>query len=187
MRTTSLIAAALAAVTFISLPAEARPHPHGFGTSDFEANKTFGVGLELGDIAGITGKWFVTGNQALDFGIGDLYDGYYIDRVGGGIHLYADYLWHPVVLAKPAAFELPFYVGIGGRFWNFDYYCAGGVCASATVFGFRVPLGIDFDFNNVPLDVFIQFVSTLDFFHNYTPHSVYLDVDFSLGIRYWFS
>jgi hypothetical protein len=51
----------------------------------------------------------------------------------------------------------------------------------------RVPIGIDFDFNDVPLDVFIQFVPTLDFYENYVGRSVYLDVDFSVGIRYWFS
>jgi hypothetical protein len=31
-------------------------------------------------------------------------------------------------------------------------------------------------------------VPTLDFFsHNYAPHTVYLDIDFSVGIRFWFS
>ena len=53
--------------------------------------------------------------------------------------------------------------------------------------GWRVPIGLDFDLNNVPLDFFVQFVPTLDFFHNYAPHSVYLDIDFSVGIRFWFS
>ena len=55
------------------------------------------------------------------------------------------------------------------------------------MFGIRVPIGLDFDLNNVPLDFFVQVVPTLDFFHNYDPHTVYLDVDFSVGIRYWFS
>jgi hypothetical protein len=186
MKTTSLPAVTLIALSALSSAAEARPHPTGFGSSDFEANKKFGLGLEFGDIFGITGKLFVTSSQALDFGVGDLYDGYYIDRQGGGIHLYADYLWHPFVLAKADAFELPFYVGIGGRYWSFDYYCAGGVCNNASVFGIRAPLGITFDFNNVPLDVFLQAVPTLDFFRGYRPHDVYLDVDFTIGIRYWF-
>src|SRR5262249_822544 len=46
-----------------------RPHPQGFGGSSFEANKKFGIGLELGEPTGITGKLFLTPNQALDFGI----------------------------------------------------------------------------------------------------------------------
>jgi hypothetical protein len=163
-----------------------RPHPHGFGGSSFEANKKFGIGLELGEPTGITGKLFVTPNQALDFGIGDLYHNYYVG--GEGLHLYLDYLWHPTVLTKADAFELPLYIGVGGRFWNFDYSCDRfGVCSSANLFGVRVPVGISFDFNNVPLDIFIQLVPTLDFYRNYAARSVYLDIDFSFGIRFWFS
>jgi hypothetical protein len=177
----------LALGMFASHAAEAqRARPHGFGGEKFEANKKFGLGLELGEPTGITGKLFVSPDQALDFGIGDLYHGYYINANAGGIHLYADYLWHPFVLTKTEAFYLPFYVGVGGRFWNTDY-CdrVSGACAS--LFGVRVPVGISFDFNNVPLDIFVQLVPTLDFYRNYTPHSVYLDIDFSFGVRFWFS
>ena len=69
----SLAFAAIATVLALAAPAHAqgRPHPTGFGPSDFEANKKFGLGLELGDLVGITGKVFVTPNQAVDFGLGD--------------------------------------------------------------------------------------------------------------------
>jgi len=171
-----------------SAHAQGRPHPTGFGTSDFEANKKFGLGLELGDLVGITGKYFVNSNQAIDFGIGDYGYAYRYYGDTGGIHLYADYLWHPKVLAKTDPFELPFYVGVGARFWDFGYNCpTGNNCMDATAFGIRVPVGIDFDFNNVPLDIFVQIVPTLDFFRDYAPHSVGFDFDFSLGVRYWFS
>src|SRR5262249_1780157 len=99
----------------------------------------------------------------------------------------ADYLWHPVSLASGDSFELPFFVGVGGRFWEFDYNCGGARCNNASAFGVRVPLGISFDFNNVPLDIFAQIVPTLDFYRNYTVHSVYLVIDASIGIRFWFS
>ena len=178
----------------LSAAADARPRPHGFtGGGDFEANKKFGLGLELGDLAGLTGKLFVTPNQALDFGIGSIYRGYYVNNLdNGGLHLYADYLFHPFVLTKTEPFELPFYIGVGGRFWNFGYGCDNrGNCTDANVFGVRVPVGITFDFNNVPLDIFIQVVPTLDFYRGYyingNQRSVYVDVDFTFGIRYWFS
>ena len=189
MRITSFVALALATAASVSTVAEARPHPHGFGGGDFEANKKFGLGLELGEPTGLNGKLFVTPNQALDFGIGSLGYAYRYYGDTAGIHLYLDYLWHPVTLAKTEAFELPFYVGIGGRFWEFGYACdaRGNNCVDASGIGARVPVGISFDFNNVPLDIFIQLVPTLDFFHNYTNHDVGLDVDFSVGIRYWFS
>jgi len=163
-----------------------RARPEGFHGERFEANKKFGLGLELGAPTGLTGKLFISPDNAIDFGIGDLYHNYYVDN-GAGLHLYADYLWHPVVLTSAEAFELPFYVGVGGRVWFFDYACPGGTCNGAEAFGVRVPLGISFDFNNVPLDIFIQAVPTLDFFRDYRNHDVYLDIDFSVGIRYWFS
>lgn len=181
MKITSLIAIAVLACASV---AAARPRPHGFGGKRFDANKQFGLGLELGEPTGITGKLFVTPDQALDFGLGDIYHHYY---GGDGLHLYADYLWHPAVLTSAEAFELPFYVGVGGRVWFFDYACPGGTCQGAEAFGIRVPIGVSFDFNNVPLDIFIQAVPTLDFFRDYGPHGVYLDIDFSVGIRYWFS
>jgi hypothetical protein len=181
MKITSLIAIAVLACWSV---ADARPRPHGFGGKRFDANKQFGLGLELGEPTGITGKLFLGPDTALDFGLGDIYHHYY---GGDGLHLYADYLWHPVVLTSAEAFELPFYVGVGGRVWFFDYACPGGRCNGAEAFGVRVPLGISFDFNNVPLDIFIEAVPTLDFFRDYTNHSVYLDIDFSVGIRYWFS
>ncbi|MBV8762095.1 MAG: hypothetical protein JO257_32680 [Deltaproteobacteria bacterium] len=179
MKITSLIAIAVLASVGT---ADARPRPHGFGGERFEANKTFGIGLELGEPEGINAKWFLKPDQALDFGLGYVYHHYY---AGDGGQLYVDYLWHPAVLAKAEGFELPFYVGVGGRVFQFDYTCNGRTCTGADAFGVRVPIGITFDLNNVPLDIFVQAVPTLDFFHNYGPHDIYLDIDFSIGIRFW--
>lgn len=184
MKITSLIAIAILACVSA---ADARPRPRGFGGHPFTANKKFGLGLELGEPTGVTGKLFLTESNALQFGLGEIYHHYY---GGDGLHLYVDYLWHPTVLTSAEAFELPFYVGVGGRIWFFDYNCPGpngDVCHDAEGFGIRVPIGIDFDFNNVPLDIFIQATPTLDFFRHYQPHDVFLDIDFSVGIRYWFS
>ena len=166
-------------VAVLAATADARPRPGGhIGGRSFEANKTFGLGLELGEPTGVTGKYFLSASNALDFGLGTIYN--YFDR--DGLHLYLDYLWHPVSLISNESFELPFYVGVGGRFWNFT----DRPYDNAYAFGVRVPLGIAFDFNNVPLDIFVQIVPTLDFYANYR-HSVYLDLDASFGIRYWFN
>src|SRR5579863_7404960 len=81
-----------------------RSRPRGIHGTPFVANKTFGLGLELGDLEGITGKWFLTDSHALDFGIGDAAGDYYVNGYGG-LYLYADFLWHPLVLTKADAFE----------------------------------------------------------------------------------
>jgi len=155
----------------------------------FVANKHFGVGLELGEPIGFNGKVFIAPDRAIDFGVGDLgvYHPYYVG--GAGLHVYVDHLWHPIVVHADA-FELPLYIGVGLRFWSFDYSCdSQGVCLSGQLFGVRVPIGISFDFNNAPLDIFIQAVPTFDYYRDYTyqgGRTFYLDVDYSAGIRFWF-
>lgn len=182
MKATSLVAVVFALA--LSHTAEARNRSFN-GGSDFVSNGQFGLGLELGEPTGLNGKLFLNPNQAIDFGIGEIYHHYY---AGDGLHLYLDYLWHPKMLVKAEPFNLGFYIGVGGRIWFFDYDNAGRHDAEA--FGVRMPIGVTFDFNSVPLDVFVQFVPTLDFFRRYdgpNGHDIYLDVDFSVGIRYWFS
>jgi hypothetical protein len=168
--------------------ADARPRPAG-GSSmkSFQANKTFGLGLELGAPFGLTGKYFLSDSNALQFGVGAIYDYYY---AGDGVHLYLDYLWHPVSLVSAAAFELPFFIGVGGRFWDFDY-CRARVCGyGGSALGVRVPFGVSFDFNNVPIDIFIQLVPTLDFYrgdyYDYYDRRTHFGIDASVGFRYWF-
>jgi hypothetical protein len=181
MKTTSLVAVVFALA--LSHTAEARHRSFGGGGSDYDSNGQFGLGLELGEPTGLNGKLFLNPSGALDFGIGEVYHYYY---GGDGLHLYLDYLWHPKQLVATPDFKMPFYIGVGGRIWFFDY--GPGPDRGVEAFGVRVPIGIDFDLNNVPLDFFAEFVPTLDFFsHNYAPHTVYLDIDFSVGIRFWFS
>ena len=179
MKTTSLIAVVFALA--LSHTAEARNRSFN-GGSDYDSNGQFGLGLELGEPTGLNGKLFLNPNQAIDFGVGEVYHYYY---GGDGLHLYLDYLWHPKQLVATPAFKMPFYIGIGGRIWFFDYG-PGPNPPGADVFGVRVPIGLDFDLNNVPLDFFVQFVPTLDFFTHYN-HSVYPDLDISFGIRFYFN
>jgi hypothetical protein len=164
-----------------------RGRARGHGASRFSANKVFGLGLELGEPSGLTGKYFVSPAGALDFGVGAVYRHYYY---GDGVHLYLDYLWHPTSLVSSAAFELPFYIGGGVRFWDFDY-CFQGVCTyGGSAVGLRLPLGIAFDFNNAPLDIFIQLVPTLDFlrgdYYDRYRDRTHLGIDLSFVIRFWF-
>ena len=188
MKVTRLVTLSIA-LAFASTTADARPRPKSFGAGSkkFEANKTFGLGLELGYPDGLTGKYFVNESNALQFGLGYAYRHYYYDH---GLHLYLDYLWHPFVLASAEPFELPFYIGVGGRFWDYDYGCDrnGNNCIyGGSAVGVRVPVGIAFDFNNIPLDVFIQVAPTLDFFFRDYRDRIYLSFWGSVGVRFWFN
>jgi hypothetical protein len=183
MTARKILLATLGLALFTATAADARPRPGGhLGGRRFEANKTFGLGLELGEPTGIVGKYFFSADHAIDFGVGDIYN--YSSRYG--LHIYADYLFHPVTLATTEDFELPFYIGVGGRFWDFEDRSTNPRDTAFAV-GVRVPVGIAMDFNTVPLDIFLQVVPVLDFYSGYAAHSVYLDFDVSLGIRYWFN
>jgi hypothetical protein len=158
----------------------------GGGSGGFQANKTFGLGLEMGAPTGLNGKYFLSDTGALDFGIGWIYRYYYY---GDGLHAYLNYLWHPVSLASTSALELPLTIGIGGRLWDFDY-CRGTICGRGTAVGVRVPIGLSLDFNRAPLDIFFQLVPVVDFISNdyyrrFGERS-HVGVDASFGIRYWF-
>jgi hypothetical protein len=158
----------------------------GGGGSGFASDKTFGLALELGEPTGINGKYFLSDSGALDFGVGWIYRHYYY---GDGMHIYGDYLWHPVSLASTQSFELPFYIGAGLRFWDFNY-CDRNFCYDGNAVGIRVPVGISFDFNNAPLDIFIQLVPVIDFlggdYYMQYRDREHFGIDLSAGIRYWF-
>lgn len=164
-----------------------RRHGGGGGGGGFEANKTFGLGIELGEPSGLNGKVFISPQAAIDFGVGYAYQNYYY---GDGLHLYGDFLFHPTVLAHADAFELPFYIGGGIRYWDFDYYDNQNFRYRGSAVGIRVPLGIAFDFNRAPVDIFLQIVPVLDFLHGdyydrYRDRS-HLGIDASVGVRFWF-
>ncbi len=165
-----------------------RRRGEGGGEGGFQANKTFGLGLEVGAPTGLNGKYFLSDSGALDFGVGLIYSHYYY---GDGIHLYGDYLWHPTSLVSASAFELPFYIGVGLRYWDFEY-CDRGVCGlGGSAIGIRVPVGISFDFNNAPLDIFLQLVPVIDFisgdYYDRFDDRNHFGIDLSAGIRYWFN
>jgi hypothetical protein len=173
--------------------ADARPRPAARSrTSSFEANKTFGLGIMLGAPTGLSGKYFLSSDTALDFGIGTIY-GY---RHRRGIHLHVDYLWHPLSLASVDAFELPLYFGIGGRLLHGDrcYRYERGFCdyyyRDYTALGVRGPIGIAFDFNNVPIDIFAELALVLDFLvdrDDRYDNAIYLDLNGAVGFRYYFN
>lgn len=177
-----LAAVALVALCCGSAVADRRSF-RGGGGSDYVSNGKFGLGLELGAPSGLNGKFFLSPSRALNFGVGWLYDNYYRD--GDGFDIYLDHLWHPVELTRNPTFKLPFFIGVGGMFWSFedrrdaphDHFSALAV---------RVPFGILFDFNNVPLDVSVQLTLMADlFFGDYRDRfgPGFLG---SVCVRYWF-
>jgi hypothetical protein len=176
----ALLCASALAMAATATPAEARPRPRK--AKKFQANKTFGIGIMLGAPSGFSGKYYYAADRAFDFGLGAI--GYYRGR--NGIHIHFDHLWHPVTLASTPSFELPLYLGIGARFFDFD----DRDDFHGSAIGLRGPIGLAFDLNNIPMDIFFELALVLDFYADYDCYGcggVDVDINGAIGVRYYFN
>lgn len=149
--------------------------------SQVATSKKFGIGGMLGSPTGLSMKYFFAKPHAIDIGLGFQWFGH----AALGIHV--DYKFH-IYLAKPEPFELPLYFGVGPKLfiWFHDHchYYWGGKdhCREGFVgFGIRIPIGVAFHFNKVPLDVFLEIVPGVGFFPWFG-----MFVDGAVGVRYYF-
>lgn len=140
--------------------------------------REFGLGVIIGEPAGISAKLWTSGTTAFDAGMGWSLDG---DRVGnyrgsyiGGdrIHLHFDHLWHEMD-AIPSTERFPVYYGIGAGFNS-----GGGYGNTLAV---RGVLGVAWLPRGTPIDVFLELAPALQI----TPFTGF-GVGLSLGARYFF-
>lgn len=130
-------------------------------------NKPFGVGVIVGDPTGITVKYHLDPDSAIAAGIGwETSDN---DRTYG----YADYLYHLHDLIKVKKGRLPVYFGCGLRFLEREN--------KDDKFGLRLPVGLEYRFDGLPLGAFAEAVPVL----NLSPDTD-LDMEGGLGIRFFF-
>lgn len=141
-----------------------------------------GVGMMIGSITSATGKYWLTGKSALDFGLG-------VDNPG--VVLYGDYLWHvPGMFGRNSQFgrETSGYFGggLGLSFWDDDYECGRWHCERRTtkkgtgVF-IRGLFGFEWYPKPAPWGVFLELGPTILL----TPVSG-SGLDVGLGGRYYF-
>jgi len=132
----------------------------------------FGIGLQVGGPTGLNAKYYMN-RVALQFGLGVIEEGW-----DDGLHVFADVLFHPVILADTRDFTLPLYVGGGIRVFEHDnshyYWCHAGACYyyddaydDDTHVGARIPVGLLMAFHKVPLDAFLELAPTIDFIYDH--------------------
>lgn len=126
----------------------------------------FAAGIIIGEPTGISLKMWQTNTKAVDAGIAW--------SLGKNSHLslHADYLFHKFIIASNEGMKIPLYYGIGARVKLQD----------ETKLGIRFPIGIDYLFRNVPIDVFFEIVPVFDL----VPETSF-DFGAVIGIRYNFS
>ena len=139
-----------------------------------------GVGLIIGEPTGLSLKFQMTNRHA--FAIGAAWS---FRRNNSGFHLHGDYLIHKYNVFKIDSGELVVYYGLGGRikFHEGKDDTADNRASEVKddTIGIRVPVGLDYYFENSRIDAFIEIVPVLD---------IAPDTDFELmgaiGVRYNF-
>ena len=123
------------------------------------------VGIYASNNSGISYKDWIDRNQAYDYGVGWSFDEETM------IHAKADYLTHNYRLIDVPEGKLPVYYGAG----------AAIALGSDFVAGVRLPVGVNYLFQNAPYDVFIEVAPALLIFP-----STEITVYGAIGVRYHF-
>jgi hypothetical protein len=128
-------------------------------------DRGFGLGVILGEPTGLSGKYWVSGTNAVDAGMAWSF------KDPGFFHIHADYLWHfPIQTGSVKQFAL--YTGVGGRI---------GARSEDPLVGIRIVGGIAFWPKDTPLDLFLEFAPVVDL----VP-ATELSAQGGLGIRFFF-
>lgn len=132
-----------------------------------DQDKNLGIGFMIGEPTGLSLKSWTGGNNALDLGLAWSLDRY------DAVSIHGDYLWHNYeAFQEVDEGTLPLYYGIGARLTFNENTDA--------VIGGRVPVGINYLFEDAPIGLFLEVAPTI----NLVP-STYFDVDGGLGIRFY--
>lgn len=150
----SVLAIVLAAVLFT-------------GSAMYGQDRGLGVGIRIGEPSGLTAKYWISGTNALDFGLG-----YSLIREHRQAHITADYLYHNESLIK-AEDRIPVFYGFGLRLITKE--------ENSTSLGVRGVAGLAWYSKDMPLDAFVEVAPVFRLFP-----STSVDMDISLGARYFF-
>ena len=110
------------------------------------AQGRWGIGIILGEPTGISGKLWTSERTAIDAAAAWSFSD------DAAFHLHADYLLHNFDLIEVDRGKLPVYFGVGGRV-KFE---------SDSKVGVRIPVGLTYIFEGMPIDIFFEVVPLLD-------------------------
>ena len=127
----------------------------------------FGIGVILGEPTGITAKIMLNDTNAIDMGAGWKTSG------DNELHIYGDYLFHMYDVIPVPKGLLPLYFGAGARIVFHEN--------DDNEVGIRIPVGVEYVFEDIPLGAFVELVPVLDL----TPDTEF-DFEAGTGIRYFF-
>lgn len=124
-----------------------------------------GIGIMFGEPTGLSVKAWTGSSSALNIGAA-----WSLSGRNEAVHMHVDYLFH-TWFGDVNRGQLGFYYGIGGR----------AIFAGDPTAGIRVPLGLNYVFENSPFDLFVEAVPILDL----SPETKFAG-NGAFGIRYYF-
>lgn len=127
----------------------------------------FGIGIIIGEPTGVDLKYFVSASNAIEGAFAWSLSG------SNNLHLQAEYLYHRYDLIKVEKGRLPLFFGIGGRVEFREH--------ADDLVGIRIPVGLAYEFDNAPFDVFGEIVPLLDL----APDTDF-DLEGAIGARFYF-
>jgi len=110
------------------------------------AAEPFALGILVGSPMGISARLALGRPLALGLAVGAASIG------DGGPDVHLDALWHPVLLAESDRFDLPIYVGLGGRVMSAETKHQG----NDLHVGVRVPVGLLAELRPAQLQIFAE-------------------------------
>lgn len=137
------------------------------------AGGTWELGVIMGEPTGLSAKYWMSQETALDFGAAWSFKG------DGQFHLHVDYLFHKFDIFKVESGSLPLYFGIGGRL-RFDEDDGPGD-EDGSRLGLRLVLGLEYLVEDYPMSLFFEVAPIID-----VAPETEGDINGGLGIRYVF-
>jgi len=137
------------------------------GSADNYAG-TLGAGLIVGEPTGGSIKYWFNDTLAIDGAVG------WSSHNHTDLYVHSDVLWHNFDVFPVSKGRLPLYFGVGGLLRFRDDNKDNQV-------GVRVPVGVSYMFDNLPLDVFAEIGPAID-----VAPDVKGEITGGVGIRYWF-
>ncbi len=132
--------------------------------SAFSQDRGLGVGVILGEPTGLSAKMWTGDNTAIDAAAAWSLAGQ------ASLHVHADILLHSFAIDVDEG-ELPLYFGIGGRV----------LISNDPGVGVRVPFGMAYHFEDVPIELFLEVAPILDLLP-----ATEFNMNSGLGVRYYF-
>jgi len=135
-------------------------------SSIYSQEKEFGLGIIIGEPTGLSAKYWTSGINAFDFGLG-----YSFSPKNSRLHLHADYLFHSNL--GNTSEKVLLYYGPGARIKTRE--------DDDSVLGIRGVVGISWIPRDTPIDLFLEVVPVMTLIP-----ATSFDINAGLGARYYF-